>query len=360
MKISCFLLQFILFSPTVFSQHFRGLSVVNDNLVWMGGSKGTVLRSVNGGNSWDTLNPAGYSGKDFRDIHAWNAKHAIVLSAGDSGVVLETTDGGMTWNLIYHDYTPGVFFDAFDVRGNNIILVGDGIAGNNPYLLYIDKHRHITPFQTKYFQGNSESQWAKNTQNRQDSFAFFAASGSNVQWISSHRFLMIPVAKDSTFFVLGSISKRNPLSENQLKATHLYYLSYRDIAYLPFQRQVASGAYSFAANKRGHSVAVGGSYLTPASGDSVSFLSANFGKTWQASKTMPHGYRSSVIYVPKAKMWICTGTNGTDVSTDDGINWSKTAFSGYNVCAASRHYIWFAGNKGSWQRVEITDFVAKP
>lgn len=357
MKISSLLL-FIIFCPFVASQHFRGLSVLDDNTVWMSGSKGCVLRTTNGGTSWDTLSPAGYSHKDFRDIHAWNAKHAVIMSSGDSGVVLETKDAGITWNLIYHDNTPGVFFDAFDVKGNNIILVGDGIAGNNPYILYFDNHRRIIPFQTKYFQGNSERQWAINMQNRRDSFAFFAASGSNVQWISAHRFLMIPVAKDSSFFVFGNISKRNPLSKNNLKDAHEYYLSYRDIAYLPFRKQSASGAYSFAANKRGYSIAVGGSYLAPATGDSTSFFSSDFGKTWQASTTMPSGYRSAVTYLPKAKLWICTGTNGTDISKDDGHNWRKTSYAGYNVCAASRHYLWFAGNKGKWERVQIKDIAA--
>ena len=72
------------------SQHYRGLSVVNDNLAWMSGTKGHILRTVDGGQHWDTFIPQGYAKKDFRDIHAWDEKHAVAMSAGDSSVLLET------------------------------------------------------------------------------------------------------------------------------------------------------------------------------------------------------------------------------------------------------------------------------
>ncbi len=44
--------------------------------------------------------------------------------------------------------------------------------------------------------------------------------------------------------------------------------------------------------------------------------------SWTAALTPPHGYRSSVAYDTPSKTWITTGPNGTDISRDDGRNWS--------------------------------------
>ena len=39
-------------------------------------------------------------------------------------------------------------------------------------------------------------------------------------------------------------------------------------------------------------------------------------------KTLPHGYRSAVAYDAQQKLWITVGPNGTDISRDDGKNWT--------------------------------------
>jgi hypothetical protein len=43
---------------------------------------------------------------------------------------------------------------------------------------------------------------------------------------------------------------------------------------------------------------------------------------WHAAQTPPHGYRSAVTYDPTTKTWITVGPNGTDISRDDGRNWT--------------------------------------
>ena len=72
------------------SQSFRGLAALSEFEMWTSGSKGTVLFTNNSGISFDTLNPIGFSRKDFRDIHAVNNQIAIIMSAGDSAVILKT------------------------------------------------------------------------------------------------------------------------------------------------------------------------------------------------------------------------------------------------------------------------------
>jgi hypothetical protein len=46
------------------------------------------------------------------------------------------------------------------------------------------------------------------------------------------------------------------------------------------------------------------------------------GQSWSLAKTPPHGYRSAVAYDATTKTWITVGPNGTDISRDDGRNWT--------------------------------------
>jgi hypothetical protein len=55
------------------------------------------------------------------------------------------------------------------------------------------------------------------------------------------------------------------------------------------------------------------------------------GKTWTASTTPPHGYRSTVQWGESIKAWITAGTNGSDVSHDDGKTWQPLDNGNWNA-----------------------------
>ncbi|MCC7297675.1 MAG: hypothetical protein IT244_05025 [Bacteroidia bacterium] len=358
MRIALFLFISLCSSLSV-AQHYRGLSVVNDNVVWMGGTKGTILRTTNSGASWDTLNPTGYSQKDFRDIHAWDEKHAVVMSAGDSSVLLETYDRGKSWKIIYHDYTPGSFFDAIDVQGSKIILVGDGISDNNPYLVYFNKK--ITPFTfSTHYSNNREVFWHMATlkEKKRDSFSFFAGSGANVQWVAKNTFIAIPVTADTAYFFQGKITHKNPAKHANPSDSPMY-LVFTAFRTLPFKSQKAGGAYAVFQNNKGGIMAVGGSFYKPNDGDSAACFSNNYGQTWACSPNSVTGYRSGVVYHHHLKIWVCTGSNGTDYSYNNGLSWNRSTLAGYNVCAASKKYLWLAGNKSQWTKVSWSTFKSQ-
>ncbi len=69
---------------------FRGLSVVNEKIVWASGTGGTVIRTINGGKSWDVMNVPGAEKLDFRDIEAFDAKTAYILSIGNGEARVST------------------------------------------------------------------------------------------------------------------------------------------------------------------------------------------------------------------------------------------------------------------------------
>src|SRR5688500_789082 len=72
----------------------RGLSVVNDDVVWVSGSGGAVGRSIDGGETFTWTTVRGYEKIDFRDIEAFDKNTAIIMGIADPAYILKTTDGG--------------------------------------------------------------------------------------------------------------------------------------------------------------------------------------------------------------------------------------------------------------------------
>ena len=92
----------------------RGLSVVDDNIAWISGSKGTIAITTDGGKTWDWQQVKGFEKADFRDIEAFSAKEAIIMSSGTPALILKTTDGGQNWKVKYRNTDTAYFFDAMD------------------------------------------------------------------------------------------------------------------------------------------------------------------------------------------------------------------------------------------------------
>src|SRR5258706_15194724 len=86
----------------------RGLSVVNDNVIWVSGSNGIVGRSNNGGKTWNWVTVKGFEKNDFRDIEAFDAVTAIIMSVADPAYILKTNDGGETWKIVFENKTKGM------------------------------------------------------------------------------------------------------------------------------------------------------------------------------------------------------------------------------------------------------------
>src|SRR4029077_16099330 len=77
----------------------RGLSVVNEKVVWASGTGGTVIRTIDGGKTWNVITVPGSEKLDFRDIEAFDANTAYILSIGngEASRIYKTIDGGKNW-----------------------------------------------------------------------------------------------------------------------------------------------------------------------------------------------------------------------------------------------------------------------
>ncbi len=120
--------------PSGTSASFRGLSVVDAQTVWVSGSRGTFLRTTNGGTTWKLDSIAGAESLDLRDLQAFDASIAVAISAGPAekgqAKVFRTTDGGATWTTVFTTDQKGVFFDAvsfWDARHG--IVLSDPVDG---------------------------------------------------------------------------------------------------------------------------------------------------------------------------------------------------------------------------------------
>ncbi len=93
---------------------FRGVSAVSAKVTWVSGTKGTFVRTTDGGKNWLVGTVAGAEKLDFRDIEAFGEATAYVLSAGPGGEsrIYKTTDAGKSWKLQFQNADPAGFFDA--------------------------------------------------------------------------------------------------------------------------------------------------------------------------------------------------------------------------------------------------------
>src|SRR5687767_11065510 len=117
------------------------VSPVNDDVVWVSGSLGTWLRSVDGGGTWQTGRVPGADSLQFRDVHAVDANIAYLLSIGDGpqSRIYKTTNAGQTWQLQFTNRDPKGFYDCFDFwDANRGIVIGDAIDGQIAMLLTLD------------------------------------------------------------------------------------------------------------------------------------------------------------------------------------------------------------------------------
>ncbi|MBD0352172.1 MAG: oxidoreductase [Flavisolibacter sp.] len=303
----------------------RGLSVVNDRILWVSGSNGTVGKSTDGGKTWRWLKVKGFENRDFRDVEAFDATTAVIMAVGEPAVILKTNDGGDSWKVVYVNETKGMFLDAMEFWNEDAgIVLGDPINGKF--------------FIARTFDGGSTwKELPEQYKPKADSGeACFAASGTNIRVLD----------RDEAIFISGGVRSRAFI---------------RDTTFLlPIvQGKETTGANSIAVmdnhtRKGGNTlIVVGGDFSKPTSDSLNCFYSTNRGKNWQQSKKPPQGYRSCVEYLSKKHVITC-GPTGVDYSFDGGRTWTLISSEGFHVCRIAKNgaEIFLAGSKGKIGKVK--------
>jgi photosystem II stability/assembly factor-like uncharacterized protein len=304
----------------------RGLSVVNDNILWVSGSGGIVGKSSNGGKTWKWITVPGFEKTEFRDIEAFDANVAIVMGIGEPAYLLKTNDGGDTWKIVYENKEKGMFLDAMDFSSpRDGIVIGDPINGKAFIAFTHDS-------------GNTweELSSADNRVTLDSGEAFFAASGSNVRLFEKGQYYLVSGGTRSRLTgPNGTVML--PLLQGK-ESTGANAIDIFD-----------NGIPVKAGNRM---VIVGGDFAADSSREKNCVYTTNGGKTWRTPKTPPHGYRSCVEYLSKKDLLAC-GLNGVDYSEDGGKNWKWISKEGFHVVRIAKvgTMIYLAGNKGRIARI---------
>lgn len=300
---------------------FRGMSIVNDSILWVSGNRGTILVTEDAGQTWKKANPAGNIHRDFRAIHAWNSQNAVAMAVGDTGLILGTKNGGLSWDTVYLDVTAGVFLDDIALDGRIGWCYGDPIGGSLYLLTTVDSGQswsRVPPSQLPVPVGSEGA---------------FAASGTNVV-TQPGRTVVVTGA--------GLFPRFLKLEAGQWSAVRL-----------PLQAGPVAGAYSVAFRDDQLGIAVGGNFQDSTRNDSVACMTRDGGNSWELipESDGPGGYRSCVAWHPGWQLWFTTGRTGLDWSTD-GIHWQPfEQLTGYYVCMSSPNALWCVGRNGRLGRL---------
>ena len=112
----------------------QAISPVDGRVVWVGGHRGTWLRTLDGGATWQAGQVAGADTMQFRDLHAVDRDTAYLMAAGNGELsrIYKTTDGGRSWTLQHLNRDPDVFFDCMTFWDSRTGFVfGDAVRGEH-------------------------------------------------------------------------------------------------------------------------------------------------------------------------------------------------------------------------------------
>ena len=292
---------------------FRGLSVVNDKVVWVSGNNGTIGRSTDAGTNWKWIKVKNYETIDFRDIEAFDSLNAVIMGIASPAYILRTADGGITWNKVYQNDHPEIFLDAMEFWNDQSgIVIGDPINGRF--------------FIARTFDGGKSWQTLpeQNLPLADSAEACFASSGTNIRKLK----------KDEAVFITGGLSAHIFIRDKKIK--------------LPImQGSSSTGANSIAVKDHKTMIVVGGDFNSKEDTTRNCIITNDGGNTWTFPAVSPKGYRSCVEYLSKNK-WITCGLNGIDLSLDDGKNWKAISSESFHVVRKAKKgkTVYFAGNNG--------------
>ena len=307
-------------TPTGSDARLRGLSAVSSDVAWASGSVGTVLRTTNRGTSWQQVGPPGTQALQFRDIEAFDANRAVILSIGpgsDSRIYV-TSDGGTTWTLTFMNPDPNAFYDCmtfFDQKrglalsdppgGTKFRIIATNDGGLSWHVVDPGGMPPALPGE-----------------------AGFAASG---QCITSK-------AHTAWFGTGGGAQARVFRSADRGETW--------TVSSTPILSSPSAGIFSLAFRDENHGLAVGGDFLAPTASPDNFARTTDSGRDWALIPGAPAEYRSGATWVD-GHTAVAVGPSGCEVSADGGNTWTRFDSGSFDtVDCASSNACWASGEHG--------------
>jgi photosystem II stability/assembly factor-like uncharacterized protein len=307
--------------PTGSDQQYRGLAAVDKRVAWVGGSAGEVLRTTDGGSTWQDVSPPASAGLLFRDVEAQSARRASVMSIGngDASRIYTTTDGGRSWRLAFVNDDPDAFYDCMDffAGGRRGLALSDPVDGR--------------------FRIAATDDWGRSWHVLPDSGMPSAVAGE-FAFAASGTCLVTSGGRDAWFGSGGGASRVFHSRDRGSTWT---------ITTAPIPAADAGGVFSLAFRNPREGVMVGGDFTAPANGEDASGFTRDGGASWRLGGDLG-GYRSGVEWLTGARATlIAVGPTGSDVSYDGARSWTAFDAAPYDAVDCVPGTCWASGPAGA-------------
>jgi photosystem II stability/assembly factor-like uncharacterized protein len=302
----------------------RGVSAATERVVWASGAGGTIVRTADGGATWQKLTVPDTEKLDFRDIDAVKdderTAYALSIGPGPASRIYKTTDAGAHWTPQFTNDDPKAFYDAMTFwDANHGLAISDSVDGKFVILATEDGGAHWSRVPADALPPALPNEGA------------FAGSGTNIAILG----------RDRAWIGTGASTTSRVLRTSDGGRTWA-------IADTPLAASASAGIFSVAFRDATHGIVVGGDYRKETDATSVAAVTSDGGATWTISTGLS-GFRSSVAHLPgNDASWIAVGPQGADISTDDGRTWTKVEGGGYHAFAFAPHgrVGWGVGESG--------------
>jgi photosystem II stability/assembly factor-like uncharacterized protein len=298
--------------------NLRGVALVvhrGGTTIWTTGSKGTIVKSADGGQTWVPVHLMGAENLDFRGVQTFDGKSVYVMSSGEGeqSRIYKSKDGGGSWEMQYSDKRKGFFLDALVCSDEtHCFALSDPVDGKFLVLSTVDG-THWKELSREHMPAALPQEGA------------FAASNSS----------LLVYGKSQLYFATGGPAARVFYSRD---LGQTWTVSETPI----LSGKAAQGIFSIV--RAGETVVVvGGDYSEPKRREKTAAYSTDEGKTWQVAEELPAGYRSAVDTFDAG--FVAVGPNGAETSRD-GVHWVQIDALELNAVTFISGKGWAVGPKG--------------
>ncbi len=281
------------------AENLRGVSAVSRQIAWASGTRGTYLRTTDGGATWAAAQVPDAGGLDFRGVTAFSADEAFLMSSGpgEQSRIYHTSDAGKHWQLQFTNKNPKGFFDsiAFWDAKHGVVL-GDPIPDESGKLkfelLRTDDGQSWHPMPSTALPEAVEGEGAFAASNTCLALLFGRSWKSDASAPSgtADKQGVAPADIDSNlWFATGG------------KVARVFHSSDRGQTWQVFDTPIMHGAdstgiFSIAFRDPLHGVIAGGDYKQPKKDGPNLAFTEDGGKTWKLATITPQAYFSAVAY----------------------------------------------------------------
>jgi photosystem II stability/assembly factor-like uncharacterized protein len=309
----------------------QAVSPVNDRVAWVAGHDAVVLRTTDGGATWQRLRVPGADSLEFRDVEAFSADVAYLLAAGPGARsrIFKTTDGGRTWAPQFVNRDPRAFYDCMAFwspdRG---AAVSDAVDGR---LVIRRTANGGARWDTVPGDGVPPALLGEGA---------FAASGTCLVALGDR---------------LAWIATGSPAGSQVYRTIDggRHWVS----AAVPVVSGEAAGPASVAFRDASHGVALGGRIAVPTDTVDRVAITADGGATWVRGGRPPFAgavFGSAYVPLSRPAVLVAAGPGGLALSRDDGATWTALSPNAYwAVAFASPRAGWAVGPRGRLTRIRL-------